>query len=92
MAGSPYSRYKEHDMILRDHLAADRTIMSNERTFLSYIRTALSLFVVGATFIKFFENFYIAIIGWIFMPLAGLALIYGFVRYRNMKEDISSVK
>ena len=34
-------------LILRDHLAADRTVLANERTFLAYIRTTLTLFVAG---------------------------------------------
>ena len=40
----------EDQLILRDHLAADRTILANERTFLAYIRTALTLFVAGLSF------------------------------------------
>jgi len=31
--------------VLRDHLAADRTILANERTLLAYIRTALTFFI-----------------------------------------------
>ncbi|HDK81416.1 MAG TPA: DUF202 domain-containing protein [Nitrospirae bacterium] len=33
------------DLFLRDHLAAQRTMLANERTYLAYIRTALTLFI-----------------------------------------------
>ena len=33
--------------VIRDHLAAQRTLLANERTFLAYIRTALTLFVAS---------------------------------------------
>jgi len=49
---TPYQDIKGQ-LILRDHLAADRTILANERTFLAYIRTALTLFVAGLSFIHF---------------------------------------
>lgn len=50
-----YEKYRD-PMILRDQLAMDRTILSNERTFLAYTWTALSIVVVGASFIKFLET------------------------------------
>ena len=41
---------------VRDWLALDRTLMSNERTFLSYMRTALGLAAAGAALIKLFPD------------------------------------
>lgn len=35
------------DLILREQLAIERTIMANDRTFLSFIRTALYFAVAG---------------------------------------------
>lgn len=49
-----YSDTHKEGLILRDRLAIDRTASANERTFLAYIRTALALFVSGATFVKIF--------------------------------------
>lgn len=43
-------------MILRDHLAYDRTVLANERTLLSYIRTSIALFAAGGTLIKVFPD------------------------------------
>jgi hypothetical protein len=43
-----YSNLHPNDMILRDHLAYDRTVLANERTLLAYIRTSIALFTMGA--------------------------------------------
>ena len=48
----PYSKIHPDDMILRDHLAYDRTVPANERTFLSYCRTSITLLIAGGTLIK----------------------------------------
>lgn len=51
-----YSRYRPEEMILRDHLARDRTALANERTLLSYARTAIALFAAGGTLLKLFPE------------------------------------
>ena len=38
----------DNNMDFRDHLAVNRTNLANERTLLSYARTALTLFIVGS--------------------------------------------
>ena len=55
MRQSPYSHYGSQALSLTDHLAIDRTILANERTLLAYLRTALGLVVIGATFLHFLE-------------------------------------
>ena len=52
----PYSNIDPKDMILRDHLARDRTVLANERTLLAYIRTAIALLASGAMVIKIFPD------------------------------------
>lgn len=71
-------------LILRDHLAENRTALANERTMLAYIRTALTLFAVGLTFVKFFEYPLIEFIGWALIPLGVLTFIRGLISYRKM--------
>lgn len=78
--------------ILRDYLAADRTILANERTLLAYIRTALALLVVGVSFIKFFDSPLIEFAGWIFIPLCVLVSIAGFRRHGKTKKMIHDVE
>jgi putative membrane protein len=34
----PYDRFKNNELILRDELAVDRTLLANERTLLAYLR------------------------------------------------------
>lgn len=83
---NPYSRFSREEMILRDHLAADRTVLANERTLLAYVRTALTLVVAGCTFVKFFDSPVFTVTGWIFIP-AGLAvLVWGVVRYGQTRR------
>jgi putative membrane protein len=88
MSNRPYSRLNKEKLILRDYLAADRTVLANERTFLAYVRTALTLFAAGVTFIHFFQPLVLQIIGWILMPLGVISLIIGLIRYRKMQTQI----
>ena len=80
----PYSEFNPDDLILRDHLAIDRTILANERTFLAYIRTALTLLVLGASFVRFFDSMTLEIVGWMFVPAAIAVFLWGTWRYRMM--------
>jgi putative membrane protein len=85
-----YRRYKDK-LILRDVLAADRTQLANERTLLSYLRTALTLFIAGVSFIRFFDSLLIEIIGWLFIPLGTWVSWIGTVRFRRMKQPLNSL-
>ena len=82
---SPYAQDAPGQLILRDHLALDRTVLANERTFLAYIRTALTLLVVGASFIKFFDSMMLEVVGWAFLPCAIAVFAFGVWRYRHIK-------
>ena len=44
---SEISMSEKSDTLVRDRLARQRTDLANERTLLSYIRTALGFFIVG---------------------------------------------
>lgn len=92
MPKKPYSDTDKENLILRDHLAIDRTALANERTFLAYIRTALALFVSGATFVKFFDVLILEITGWIFIPLGIVVFIIGIIRYRQVANPVKKLK
>lgn len=79
-------------MILRDYLATDRTVLANQSTFLAYIRTALTLFVAGITFIKFFNSLPVHIIGWIFWPTGVFTFIVGLIRYNHLRVSLRLIK
>lgn len=85
MINNPYSRYRGKDLTLNDHLAIDRTILSNERTFLAYSRTALALIIVGGSCIKFFASIWMTGVGGIFIAAGGLVALRGWQRYERMQ-------
>jgi putative membrane protein len=79
-------------LILRDHLALDRTRLANERTLLSYLRTALMLLVAGATAIKLVDiSTSILITGWIFLVLGITTGIIGVWRFLTMRQAINRI-
>lgn len=84
----PYSSFDEEQIILRDHLAADRTILANERTFLSYIRTALTIVVVGVSLIKFFDVIVADVAGVILIPIGLMFLVIGYLRFVKINKII----
>jgi len=79
-------------MIIRDHLAADRTAQANERTFLAYIRTALAFEAGGIGLIKLFEeSIPVIVIGWILITLGFVVLIFGIIRFIQFRKSISTL-
>jgi putative membrane protein len=85
-----YERYTQA-MILRDRLAMDRTVMANERTFLAYSRTALSIVVVGASFIKFLNSVVFHVLGWCLIPLGIVLFGFGLKRYLHVRKVLLNV-
>ena len=76
----------------REHLAAVRSILANERTFLAYQRTALTQLALAATFLRFFDHPALTVTGWVLLPISGLTIILGVVRYRRMRAHILSLE
>ncbi len=78
----------EGEIILRDHLALERTKLANERTLLSYIRTSLYLLLAGITFlqIQHFDN--IRWIGFGFIGLSSFFVVRGYLKYTNLKNRL----
>ena len=94
MSEDPYIPYeKDHEqMILRDYLAVDRTIMTNETAFMSYVRTALTMIGAGFTLIKIFPESSMQILGWAFILVGGWVALHGYQRYRRTDEILMRVK
>lgn len=77
-----------------DRLAIRRTRMAADRTFLSYIRTALTMVAIGATFVNFLSTPLLKIFGWVLIPASLVILIYGFIiwtKIRNMDKFFGSL-
>ena len=82
----PYADYQPDKLILRDWLAADRTVLANERTFLAYARTSLGSLITGISLIKLFEGVMAAqISGWAMIVLAGIIVIIGTRRFLTVR-------
>jgi putative membrane protein len=78
------------ELILRDHLALDRTRLANERTLLAYLRTALMLAVAGATAEKVMGgSTTVVVTGWLFIGLGGLVGLLGTWRFLVMQKKIN---
>lgn len=73
---------------IRDHLAMERTKLANERTFLSYTRTAMAMVLGGLTFIKFFDDLLYIVLGIFSIPFGVAIGVYGYTRFSKKKEDI----
>ncbi len=90
----PKKQYKvdPEKLIIRDHLAADRTAQANERTFLAYVRTALAFGAGGIGLIKLFEeSIPIIVIGWILITIGFVVLVFGIIRFIQFRKTISTL-
>jgi putative membrane protein len=78
------------ELILRDHLALDRTRLANERTLLAYLRTSLMLLVAGATAVKLIDvNRSILLTGWICLVVGSIIGVVGIWRFLVMRQAIN---
>jgi putative membrane protein len=89
--GTPYSRFCGDELILRDHLAAQRTVLANERTALAYLRTMLTFLIGGASFIQFFDSLLIEVLGWIFLPASLVVGAFGLGKYVKVKRQLAQI-
>lgn len=81
----------EADLILRDHLAVERTRLANETALLAYLRTSLFLISIGLTFIKIEEFEGIAIIGWICIPFSIILVSFGIFRFVRLNSQMKKI-
>jgi putative membrane protein len=82
--GSIYNMKEEQAEQIKTHF-------SNERTLLSYFRTAISLFVLAAAVFKFLGNTYAPYIGWALVVLGLVGSIVGFTRYKKRQTKIEQM-
>ncbi len=78
----------EEKIILRDHLALERTRLANERTFLSYIRTSLYFVVGGIALIQIHDLSKVRILGYLSLLLSVLFLLTGIVRFVRLSRRL----
>jgi putative membrane protein len=92
MNENPYDRFSKSELILRDELAIDRTILANERTVLSYLRGSVALIIAGVTFVHFIEFGMLRYIGISLIPIGVITGIFGVTRYRRMDQRIRALR
>ena len=86
----PYSKINPSDMILRDHLAYDRTLLANERTLLAYMRTSIALLATGGTLVKIFPDEQPMVnLGIILLALGIIVLAAGLWRYIAISKKLA---
>jgi putative membrane protein len=81
---------KEMDtrLILRDHLAVDRTRLAVERAFLAYIRTGLSFLVAGVSGYNLFRSVWIRSFGLMFLCLGIVIVFWGGYRGHRLNKNL----
>jgi len=73
------------EIILRDHLALERTKLANERTLLSYVRTSLYLLLGGIAFLGMGD---LQKVGYVSLGLSALLVIIGIYRFRQLSKHL----
>jgi inner membrane protein YidH len=76
------------DTPIRDRLARQRTELANERTLLSYIRTAMGLFIVGIPSVWWLELPGIQALGVVSLVTGVVFLAVGVWRFFTIKAGI----
>lgn len=86
--GRPFTN--QDKLILRDHLALERTRLANERTFMAYIRSALYLLVGGLALLQLEGHGDFSGVGWLSIGLAATFVIIGTIRFFKLKHQLAS--
>lgn len=81
----------KEEIILRDHLAMERTKLANERTLLSYIRTSLYLLLGGIAFLGMNDFSDLRYLGYFSLGLSATLLVIGIVRFLQLKRHIKRI-
>ena len=76
------------ELITRDYLAIERTRLANERTFLSYFRTAVVLLSSGIAMVQLEMLEEISDLGFFLLLLGPAILILGIIRFLYVKRQI----
>ena len=75
-------------LILRDHLALERTRLSNERTLMSYIRSSLYLLIGGIALIQIEGYGDLLYVGYLSLLLCVLFVVVGFFRFMRLRDQL----
>lgn len=88
---NPYDGYSGQELIVRDHLALDRTRLANERTLLAYLRSGVSLVLAGATLLHFAQNSWLEWVGLGCIPVGVMVMTLGSWRFVNTARRLRHI-
>ena len=77
-------------MILRDHLAYERTVLANERTLMAYLRTATTCVIIAITFLKYLPE--LVPLAWSLIALGIATLFFGSWRFLKVRNKMKLVQ
>lgn len=77
------------DLILREHLAIERTRLANETTLLAYIRTGLYFLVAGSTLGQIVNTVFWSVAGTPLIVVGLLIMIAGVIRFMRIRKSIA---
>lgn len=85
-----YNYENKEDIILRDFLALERTRMANERTLLSYLRTALYMVLGGIAFLQMRDFESIRWLGYVTIGLSAVFMVTGIARFYVLRRGMKN--
>ena len=75
-------------MILRDHMALERTRLANERTVLAYTRSSCYLVIGGLALVQLEGQGDLLWVGLLSLVLSAAFLVIGIVRFMGLKHQL----
>ena len=78
------------DLILREKLAIERTVMANQRTFLSFLRTSLYFSIAGISINDLILLKHGDLLVVLFLVISFLLLLFGLINYFKQKKKIAN--
>ena len=76
------------DLILRERLAIQRTILANQSTFLAFLRTSMYFLIAGLSLKNVLKIENSIIIEIVLFSVTGIILLIGLVNYFKHKKSI----
>lgn len=80
------------DLILREKLALQRTVLANQTTLLSFLRTAMYFLVAGLSVKNLLKVNNSLPFEVLFYVIAGFILVFGTINYVRQKKKINDSK
>gem|GEM_PF-494942 len=88
LTNTSYLYRMNRDLILRERLAIQRTIMANQSTFLSFLRTSMYFAVAGVSLDQLLKLPGGHIIEYLFLVISAVLLVVGGANYFIQKRKI----